>query len=318
MFKAFVLVRNLESNAERLDFGEFTIKPIGSQFQELRTVFSSIDVNQDDWLFEKSYNHLPLGAPGSPVGGIPDDVEDVLLLLRLYQPGDISFIKNAIVIPSGNTLVQLPYRAMNDLNSYSPLKFQVDQQKCEDWRAFAVRVRESQSWGSDWFASARRFFLSGGAKQFNPEWREVDRILDYVMALESTLVPENDYNTRRISRRGANLIASVDLASTDLIKFITKLYEIRSRIVHGSKLDDKTLDWLSGNFAKIELRVRQILATAVQKLPGGEEERGAALARLYDPTDDDRGELMIEKFRQIKKSEVRKDVAAKIVSLAGF
>src|ERR1700729_365797 len=121
MFKAFVLVRNLESRAERLDFGEFTINRVGLRFKELREVLSSLDVNQDDWILEKSYTQLPLGPPGSPVGGIPNDIEDTLLLLRLYKPGDIAFIRQAVIQPSGNSLVQFQYRAMNDLNSYAPL-----------------------------------------------------------------------------------------------------------------------------------------------------------------------------------------------------
>jgi hypothetical protein len=117
MFKAFVLVRNLDSTADGLDFGEFTIKHVGLGFKEFREVLSSVDVNQDDWIFEKSYTQLPLGPPGSPVGGIPSDIEDILLLLRLYKPGDISFIRQVIIPPSGNTLVQFPYRAMNDLTA---------------------------------------------------------------------------------------------------------------------------------------------------------------------------------------------------------
>ncbi len=109
MFKALILVRNFESSVESLDFGEFTLRRIGLGFKELREVFSSIDVNLDDWLFEKSYSTLPLGPPGSPVGGIPNDVEDTLVLLRLYKPGDLSFVKQAIIPPGGNALVQFPY-----------------------------------------------------------------------------------------------------------------------------------------------------------------------------------------------------------------
>src|SRR6266436_8601181 len=88
----------------------FTINLVGLRFKELREVFSSVDVNQDDWIFEKSYTQLPLGPPGSPVGGIPNDIEDILLLLRLYKAGDISFIKLAIIPPSGNASVQFPNR----------------------------------------------------------------------------------------------------------------------------------------------------------------------------------------------------------------
>ena len=231
MFKAFVLVRNLESHAESLDFGEFTIDRVGLRFKELREVFSSVDVNQDDWIFEKSYAPLPPGPPGSPVGSIPNDIEDILLLLRLYEIGDISFIKLAIIPPSGNAIVQFPYRAMNDLNSYSPLRFNVESNECKSWKAFADCIRESQSWGSDWFGVARRFFLYGGAKEFNPKWDDVDRILDYATALESTLVPEKDYNTQRISRRAAALIAPDDSVQTEEIrKLVKRFYDIRSQI----------------------------------------------------------------------------------------
>jgi len=87
---------------------------------------------------------------------------------------------------------------MNDLNSYSPLRFEVESGECQSWKAFADGIRESQSWSSDWFAAARRFFLSGGAKRFNPDQDDVDLIVDYATALESALVPEKDYNTRRI------------------------------------------------------------------------------------------------------------------------
>jgi hypothetical protein len=207
MFGASTLVRNVGSSAHSLDFGEFAISVVGHRSQELREAFTSEDINQDDWILEKSYRHLPPGPPGDPDGGIPNDIEDTLLLLRLYKPGDISFIKLWIIPPSGFPHARFPYRAMNDVNSYSSRLFGIDPEECKSWKSFAQSIRKSQSWSSDWFATARRFFLYGGAKPFNPQWEEVDRILDYATALESTLVPEKDYNTRRLSRRAAALIA---------------------------------------------------------------------------------------------------------------
>jgi hypothetical protein len=114
---------------------------------------------------------------------------------------------------------------MNDLNSYSILRFEIGPEECETWKPFSDVIRKSQSWSSDWFATARRFFLSGGAKEFNAKWDDVDRILDYATALESTLVPEK------------------------------------------------------------------------KKLPPAEEDRRVTLAGLYDPTDEDRGSFVFEKFR---------------------
>jgi len=318
MFKAFTLVRNLESSADGLDFGEFTINPVGLRFKELREVFSSLDVNQDDWIFEKSYTQLPPGPPGSAVGGIPNDIEDILLLLRLYRHGEIAFIKLAIILPSGKRHFHLPSRVMNDLNSYSSPKFDLKSEERGSWKEFANDIQKSQSWTSDWFTAARRFFLSGGAKPFNPQRDDVDRMVDYATALESTLVPEKDYNTRRISRRAAALIAPDNPAETEVIvRFMKKFYEIRSRITHGSTLGDENREWLFENCGQVELRVRQVLVTAVQKLPPGEADRGVTLARMYDPTDEDRGSFAFEKFREIKTAKVRKEIAAKIAELAG-
>jgi hypothetical protein len=226
MFKAFVLVRNFDSGSKNLDFGEFALNLVGFRFQEFRRVFSSVDLNPDDWILEKSYTTLPPGPPGSSVGGIPNDLEDILLLLRLYRAGDISFIKQATILPSGNTHPQSPYRAMNDLNSYSTVRFNIESEECQSWKGFADGIRGSQSWNSDWFAAARRFFLSGGAKQFSPGWDDVDRIVDYATALESTLVPETDYNTRRIRRRAAALIAPDNPAEAEIIvKLVKRFYE---------------------------------------------------------------------------------------------
>ncbi len=168
MFNALVLVRNVKSKAEKLDFGEFRISLVGGRFEELREIFSSRDVNREDWVFEKSYTQRPPGPPGYLVGGIPDDIEETLLLLRLHKPGDISFIRQAIIPPNGNTLVQFPYRAMNDVNSYSSLPFEFDSDECKSWGPYADSIRKSQSWSSDWFATAKLFFLYGGAKPFNP------------------------------------------------------------------------------------------------------------------------------------------------------
>lgn len=317
MFKAFVLVRNIGSRADSLDFGEFRISVVGLRFKELRDVFSSADVNQDDWIFEKPYTQLPPGPPGSPVGGIPNDIEDILLLLRLFKTGDISFIKQVIVPPNGNNLVQFPYRAMNDLNSYSPSRFEAQPEECEVWKAFATNIRASQSWSSDWFAAARRFFLCGGAKQFNPRWDDVDRILDYATALEATLVPEKDYNTRRISNRAAALVKPGDPPEGEaIVKLMKRFYEIRSRIVHGSGLGDDNRTWLLENCGHLELRVREILTTAVQSLPPVENDRRVFLSRLYDPSDEDRGNFALEKFREIKTEAVRKTIAEKIGMLS--
>jgi hypothetical protein len=146
----------------------------------------------------------------------------------------------------------------------------------------------------------------------------VDRIVDYATSLESTLVPERDYNTRRISRRAAALIAPDNPSEMDVVmRLIKQFYDIRSQIVHGSKLGDESRKWLFENRNQVEVRVRQVLVTALQKLPPGEEDRRAVLTGLYGPTDEDRGSSAFEKFREIKTAQVRRVIAAKIAHLMG-
>ena len=315
MLKASVLARNLEPSITDLDFGEFTINPVGLRADELKEVLSQ--ANSDDWILEKSYPQPPLGSPDSVDYGIPADIEKALFLLRLYQEGEIAFISLAITTPEGIRRLP-PYRAINDLNSYSYPQFDFVQEKCEQWKRFADGIRSSLAWNSDWFTTARRFFLSGGAKQFSPRRDDVDRIVDYAIALESALVPERDYNTRRIRHRAAALIAADNPVREKAVAGLIKgLYDIRSRIAHGSGLDDKSREWLVDNSGQIERLVRQILVAAVQKLPPREEDRCLALTELYDPTDADRGDLVFGKFKEIKTVEVRKALAAKIVKLAG-
>ncbi len=321
MFKALVLVRNLESNAESLTFGEFTLSLVAQRYPAFRELLLSVDVNQNDWILEKVYSLLPRGAPGSSVGGIPDDIESLLVLLRLFRVGDISFVRHTIILPTGKQVPLMPYRAINDLNSYSLLQFKIDQQDRQQWEQFAAKLRASPSWRSDWFAASKRFFLSGGAIQFNPEWEEVNRIVDYATALEAALVPELSHNTRRISRRAAALLRRVDSTeSGDVAEFVKTLYRIRSVIVHGSRLNNEDRRWLVENWETIEKTVRRVLQAALQEIPLGERERQAALARLYDPTDDStddgRGEAALKKFLAIQTAAVRRDVAAKIAMLA--
>jgi len=319
MFRAFVLVRNLASSVQHLDFRKFTFEHVGLRFRELREVFSSLDVNPDDWVLEKGYVHLPPGSPGSPVGGIPNDIEDILLLFRLYKVGDISFSRLAIIQPGGNKLVQLPYRSMNELNSYSPLPLELEPNECQAWTAFATGIRASRSWTSNWFTAARRFFLSGGAKQFNPRWDDVDRIVDYTTALEAALVPEHDFLKRRMSMRVAALVAPDDASEQQAItKLFKQLYDVRSIVVHGSKLSDENREWLLENCDQIERRVRQALVAALRMLPIDESGRRTALAKVYDPGEDVHGEHALQIFREIKTDAVRKAIATKIAGLAGL
>ncbi len=109
------------------------------------------------------------------------------------------------------------------------------------------------------------------------------------------------------------MIAPDDFDQQDYVLVLTgRLYDIRSQIAHGNKLGEADSNWLLENDKQVELRVRQVLRASVQMFPPGEKARRASLADVYDPTDQDRGDLAFGKFREIKTTEVRKSIADKI------
>jgi hypothetical protein len=316
-YRALVLVRNLMARSDRIEMGEFVLTRVGLQFEELRKKLSSQDVFREDWLLEKTYAQLP-DCPGpapSGLGGIPNDIEDILFLLRLFNVGDVAFVKQAVIKPNGEILTQFPYRMMNSLNSHSLLTTELSDNDSRRWFGFADILRRSQSWGAEWFLVARRFFLYGGAKAFNPTWDEVDRIVDYATAIEAVLVPEIDFSRFRCASRAAVLCTSDPDDQKTIATLVKKLYDIRSSIVHGSVVSEESRTWLKDNSVEVERRVRQVLVAAVKQSPADEADRIAFLRTLADVDDVKRGDYAVQMFQQIKTEEVRNSTAAQIAKL---
>ena len=327
VFTASVLVRNVQLfptidpnqfvntiRQEVVDYGEFTIREIDWQgLSDAQKLFPSDDVAIGDYLLEKTYLKPPTVPYASPagVGGIPEDIEDLLLLLRLFRAGEVAFVKLAITKPDGKVGRQFPYRIINALNSYSEPTELRDSERSE-WQSFAANLRSSDSWAAPWFLVSRRFFLYGGSKEFNPRNREVDRIIDYVTALEAVLVPVKGFLGRRVRKRAAALLSSDPVQQSADAKFVNQLYDIRSSIVHGSVLAGTTLDWLHTNRLAIESLVRRVLIAAVTSIPADEVGRRAFLANLYDVNDADRAAALHLQFAEIMDPAVRAICAAKI------
>jgi hypothetical protein len=317
-YRALVLARNLTKGADRIDLGEFVLTRVGyPEFQELREKLSSQDVFQNDWLLEKTYPELTgcIGFAPSGFGGIPNDIEDILFMLRLFKVGDVAFVRQAVVTPNGDTLTQYPCRIMNSLKSNSIPATELTENDRERWLAFSNSLRSSQSWGAQWLSVSRRFFLYGGAKEFSPAWDEVDRIVDYVTALEAALVPEGDFSRGRCANRAGKLCSGDPDEQKAISSLVTRLYDLRSSIVLGSTFSEQDRTWLKDNSRNVELRVRQVLLAVVQQSPRDDLARTAFLRSLFDVTDAKRGEFVLQKFEEIETEEVRNETAAEIARL---
>ena len=277
-----ILIRDFESDAFnrdgtdfitplRLQFSDFFVESIaqGSQrsFQRAREFFPG--AMYGDCFIERSYDTIPAKKTHTGVGAIEDAPEELLLLFRLFHPGDLLFVAVAIdkVMPDGKarSLVLQPYRVISGLGGNSTRQFVFRKAEVARWEAFATGLRSSPCWNSEWFKVARHFFLYGSSDEFNANFHtEVDRVINYVAALEAALVPEHDFISRRLRERAVALLGLENEQAREVKKLLNDLYAIRSTLVHGSLLsiDQMTLLQDHDLWWKFEELVRGLLVTS--------------------------------------------------------
>ncbi len=180
MYTTFVLVKNLTSSSSEIKFSEFRMHEIQygdtEALARAHKLFSVGIPLYGDWIYERSY-HNSIDEMNKTL----NDIEDTLFLLRLFKIGDLVFIRPCIKEQDGNLLRQLPYRIMSDIHAYQDYNF--DQSECNEFDKFAIEMISRKNWSSNWFQTARRFFLYGSSKEFNPIHNEIDRIVDFIISI---------------------------------------------------------------------------------------------------------------------------------------
>lgn len=326
-----ILARNIESDGftpisadafspQKIQFSDFSIELIDKQLRlrYARNFFK--DAMLGECLIERDYESIPpapVAEDYGEFGGIPWDAEDLLLLLRLFRPGDLAFVSLSMQKPCGHLTKLYPYRMISDASHNSTRPFRVDRSDVPSWEAFANSVRSSPAWNSSWFRVARRWFLYGGAKEFNPNFEDaVDRVADYVAALEAALIPESDLHIqRRLRERAVRLLSVNDGDVSATKKILTRFYGIRSTLVHGSPLSDKELSYLRDRqrWSEFEQLVRDLLVAALRRVPTEDNARVSYLVGLYEPGDAERGEDFAKNFKTIKGRQVGKELLLKLL-----
>ncbi|MFA4901444.1 MAG: hypothetical protein WC600_01735 [Desulfobaccales bacterium] len=249
-----------------------------------------------DWVYERSYPDIVLD---DLTDIIPNDVEDTLLLLRLFKVGDLVFTNHCITEQDEPMFRQLPYRVMADIRPFQ--KYELENEECSEFDKFSSEMMSQNNWDSAWFQTARRFFLYGSSKYFNSIKNEVDRIVDYMIVMESILVTENNFVGRRLRERAASLLKNPDIYDNGIKSLLRDFYKVRSKIVHGddiSSFKDSIRDKQIIN--KFESIVREIIKEAIKSVPEGEENRKVFLKRLFDVCDGDRATKVYQDFCAIK------------------
>jgi hypothetical protein len=196
----------------------------------------------------------------------------------------------------------MPYRVMASYPSANFYRF--DQQEVAAWENLAAELPAYEAWTAAWFIIARKFFLYGAAKEFNINFGEVDRIVDFMITLESTLVPEHDFVGRRLRERGALLLNVGDAEANGIKRLLRDFYEIRSTMVHGSHLSANHRATLARQ-EEFEVVMRRILVSALRQLPEADDDRTRALKNLFEVPDVARGERVLQLYQEISAADIR-------------
>lgn len=335
---AFVLVRNLLLPGRRsttappdLVFNEFKIWGVpqgdGQRLDDARGLFPEAHVN--DCVYERHYPSIPPAREAAPsgFGGIPEDVEDALLLLRLFKTGDLAFAQFKIEEPNGKFVSQFPYRLICNATPAGS-HYRMGPEECTNWDAFASELVRQPAWHSTWFGVARRFFLYGGAKEFNghkkpgTEINEVDRIVDYMIAIEAILAPEKDvFIGKRLRERAVMLLDQEGEQADQTRELLKEFYDLRSTIAHGSPLRESVSrkghkesdrEFITRKREEFERTVRDLLVGGLRKLPSADKDRMQILADWWAPSDADRAGKLLEDFGTIRNREKKEGVIKRL------
>lgn len=312
---AYILIQNFESKSKKLIFrNKLSITRIdNSNYKELKEIFKFVNKLGQHFI-ERQYDEVPSLSEGdddfSELGRIPEDSDDLMLLLRLFKSGDIVFVAQAFKTPSNGLLSQ--YRYATVFSGYhSRFHYKMSDDDTPVFDEFFEQAPKWPGWNSEWFKIARRYFLWGGSKRFHPG-RDNERILDYMIALEASFVPERDFVSRRLRKRGAAILGGSEDEKSSLRKMLNEFYGIRSALAHGDALSPEQIMILEKKRLDFEDGVRRLIRKVLGTCPASEDERRRYLSGLYDISDSERAKKIISDFGSIKETKIRSELLKKL------
>ncbi len=316
MIKSFVLVKKLKSTVDELHFAGFKLWKVGSSFdndlKKAQQLFSKAWPLYEDYVYEKVYDDE---QESNAQDKVPFDVEDTLLLLRLFKTGDLFFVNPCIQEHNGDLSSQLPYPVM--VYTHTINRYNIESEECAQFDLFASEILSLPNWSSVWFKIARRFFLYGGGKEYNPRHGLVDRVVDYITALETVLVPEKDFIGKRLRERAVALLKECQIDRDYTKRLLRDFYSVRSAVIHGGDISLFKDDVLKRNM-DFESIVRKIIVEALRVIPLGDD-RKKFLKKLFDVCDRTRSEKVLSDFSLIKdeneKAKCLEQISMKTVTV---
>jgi hypothetical protein len=309
--EVLILLENFVSDQSEVYFSDFKIRQItSSNWDTVKEWFSPTFVSRqgDDYYLHRTapIHEHPQNLAG--LGSLPFESEDLMLLFRLFRSGDLRFNAQLFRDPRGNALRQYAYPLVIS-ECPSLQKYHFEAKDVPAFQKFAEEMQQSPGWSAPWFRASRRYFLWGGSKEFNfarddPATWDLERVLDYMIALEAALVPEKDFVSRRLRERAARILATDPPRHQEVRKRLKDFYDIRSRLAHGDRVDKSWLSVLR-SMDDFEKDVRQLLMYALRNFGGDPAKRTATICTLFDITDSDRANKLEQDFRQINDKAIQ-------------
>lgn len=227
-YQVYLSISNFETQAKELIFDDFKIISIeqGSEAKEWRQKLGGKGIPSNILIKEFS-NYAMRKEDDSGFDEIYRSMDELLLVFRLYKVGDIMFDHFSIKDLDSKE----KYSSLYDFATSSIYKYKFEQNEILKFNDFRKSIIGKKGYNNIFYKFSLKHFISGGNKRFTYRIENLDRIVDYIIALEAIFLIEGNryFLGRTISRRIYNFLKKEN--ADEIVKY---MYNERSRIVHGS------------------------------------------------------------------------------------
>jgi len=230
-FRVYISVNNFKTQNKELDFGDFKIFSVkqGPEAAEWTKKLRCRDIPRYV-LIKKFPNYKRRDDDITGFDGIIDSMQGLLRLFRLFKVGDIMFSCPLIVDTQGKNSWFSPYSSAR----HSYFKYNFARGEIEKFNSFRDNIAKKAGYRNKFYEFSLNHFMSGIDEGFRPKIGKLERIVDYVVALESVFLSDNKpYFLRHTLAERTS--AFLEDASVKIV--VKHMYDERSNIVHGNYID---------------------------------------------------------------------------------
>lgn len=281
-FRVCISVNNFKTEDKELDFGDFKLISVGQgpQAAEWKRRLGCKVVPRNI-LIKEFPNYRVRDDDISGFDGIRDSIQDLLLVFRLFKVGDIMFGDFLIEDIEGNDSWYNKY----SLAKRSFFKYDFGQDEIESFNNFRDNITNKDGYRNKFYKFSLNHFMSGVDKRFSYKIENLERIVDYVVALESLFLIDNKpyFLRHTIAERIPRL-----LKDNSVGKIVKYMYDERSDILHGNNIDlpknkrSKKIEKIKDNMWASEELMRNIFKKLFDFNFSKKEDIVKFMEQLYD------------------------------------